>query len=571
MEFSKIGQLNNAPVRNEVISGLNAAEATSVNNYTGNSQNPGIILADNAANRILPNKNKLIEASKNVDYSHMYSELTHFVDDATRKKLETLHSDKKLLSNKSNDGSTTIENLYKIMTEPRAQGFDAKIILKETIDTLADPYIITQDFGKIPEKVLPALIIDENNRVNQVLEAEKKNPKPEYERKELLQTITPVETLKEKTDSLIKKLDISVSPDSSIEERVNVISQKLSAMQIQAENNPQKAAEFAKDAADLLSLNQAAQVINFSHGHTCPACSMEFNLADRKPAEFARYAERLSSPDKCVKTKIKYSNIADDLPAAISKLADWKIDYKRLNIDNIEVTLRPDQNAFERAIIQEYGRAKNSRSTIDALLQSTFMQTGSEKTYNSLTDTRSVETGDGKGLNQEEGAFVESIVDYEGGKDSVTYMDLNDNLTKINKYNFDNKTTENMLTDTLKSGRSIMVGFLTDIDDKGNMITPGGHEILLTDIVQDKNGEKSFKYQDSDDGDHYEPSYMKVSELIRTLHHANLPKDIVKKYIPPQKDMRLMLINDYWSLKNQNNPNNLNNQNKEVPAVSATA
>lgn len=478
-DFIKINNLNKTNLKNIPVFGYSAPAQQPAN--TTYNQMSASNIPDNPAYRVLPTGNNTLNST---DYSMMYSKLNNFVDKESKKKLQILHENKKLMSNASNDNSSTIENLYKIISTPRAAGIDPKIIIKETLNTLADPYIITQDFGKVPKEILPRLIQDENIRVQKKLEAEKNKPKDAFEKKEILKHV-------------------------------------------------------------------AVQDIDFSKGHTCPGASIEFDLADKKPAEFARYVERLTSPDKEVKTKIKYTNIADDFPAAVSKLKDWKVDYKKLNSENIEVTLRPDEEAYQRAIIQEYARAKDSRSTVDSLLQSTFMQTGSEKTYNSLTDLRSEDTGHGRGLNQEEGAFAESIVDYEGGKDSVTYMDLDENLTKIQNYAFDPKTTEAQLTETLKNGKNIMVGFLTDVDKNGNLQSDNGHEILLTGMVQDKKGVKYFKYNDTDDGNHYEPSYIKVDELIRTLHHANLPKEVIRKYLPPIKDQRYSLIQDYWQLKNQ--------------------
>ncbi len=472
------------------VSASNSTFTNLVNYYTSNTQNPANKLPDNPAYRVLPNNRTNLS-----DNSRMYKELSSFVDKKSQKNLKLLLNKGKLLANESNDKSTTLENLYKIMTKPRERGFDAKILIAETLETLVDPYIITQDFGKTPKDILPQIIDYENDRVKQKLEEEKKNPLPEYERKPIEKIIT------------------------------------------------------AKD-------------IDFSKGHTCPAASIEFDLADKKPAEFVRYIERLTSPDKCVTTKIKYSNISDDMPAAISIMADWKIDYKKLNSEEIEVTMRPDDNAYPRAEIQERFRAKNSRSTVDSIIQSTFMQVGSAKTYNSLTDLRSEDTGGGRGLNQQEIAFVESISDDDGGKDSVTYMELDNDLTKLLKYNFDPKLTEKMLIETLNKNKNIIVGFLTDLDDKGNLLSSNGHEVLLTGITKDKHGEMYFKYNDTDDGDYFAPSYIKVKELVRTLHHANLPKDIVKKYVPQQEDPRLQLINDLWELKKQN-------QTPQLPAKAA--
>lgn len=481
-EFLKLGTSKNTPVRNQQVSDSRVSVQPSVNNYNSNPQIQRNNLPDNVANRVIP-----YSSIDTVTYTKMYQALSSYLDDEDKKNLQSLHVNKKLSSNRSNDGSSTIENLYKIAATPRAAGIDPKIILKETLRLLADPYIDTQDRGKIPAPIMAGLIRDENVRVQNRLAEEQQNPKPDYEKKEILKPVTP-------------------------------------------------------------------QDIDFNKGHTCPAASIEFDLADKKPAELARYVERLTSPDKCVKTKIRYTNIADDVPAAISKLKDWRVDYKKVNPEVIEVTLRPDENAYPVALVQEYARAKDSRSTIDSLLQSTFMQAGSEKTYNSLTDLRSEDTGHGRGLNQEEGAFVESVVDYEGGKDSVTYMELDDNLTKVMSRAFDAKTIEQQLTETLQSGRNIMIGFLTDVDKNDKLLSDNGHEVLLTGIVQDKTGKKYFRYNDTDDGDNYAPSYIPVDELIHTLHHANLPKDVIRKYLKPEqlKDQRLNLIADYWQLKKQN-------------------
>jgi len=451
-----------------------------VNFYTVDAQPSAQKLPDNPAYRVIPNNNL-----NNADNTIMLKELNTFIDSKSQKLLKKLLNNGKLLSNKSNDGTTTLENLYKLMKQPREEGFDSKILIEETLNILADPYTTTQDFGKTPKEVLPQIIQYENERVKQSQEDEKAHPMPPYERKPI--------------DKIVTDKDI-----------------------------------------------------DFSKGHTCPAASIEFDIADKKPAEFARYVERLTSPEKSVKTVIKYSNIADDLPAAISILQDWKVDYKKLNSEDFEVTLRPDDNAYPRAEIQERFRAKNSRSTVDSILQSTFMQVGSAKTYNSLTDLRSEDTGGGRGLNQQEIALVESVVDYEGGKDSVTYMELDNDLTKLKKYNFSNHETEKMLIDTLSKNKNIIVGFLTDLDTKGNLITPNGHEVLLTGITKDKKGELYFKYNDTDDGDIYAPSFIKVKELVRTLHHANLPKDIVKKYVKQEKDPRMQLVSDLWDLKKQN-------------------
>ncbi len=58
-----------------------------------------------------------------------------------------------LTDNSSNDGTTVIENLYKIATEPRLMGLSDKQILAEVIKALDNPSSITQKFGDIPVNV----------------------------------------------------------------------------------------------------------------------------------------------------------------------------------------------------------------------------------------------------------------------------------------------------------------------------------------------------------------------------------------------------------------------------------
>lgn len=58
-----------------------------------------------------------------------------------------------LANNNSNDGSTVLQNLYKIATQPRIIGLSDKQILSEVIKALDNPASITQKFGDIPNNV----------------------------------------------------------------------------------------------------------------------------------------------------------------------------------------------------------------------------------------------------------------------------------------------------------------------------------------------------------------------------------------------------------------------------------
>ncbi len=366
-----------------------------------------------------------IDARKN---AYLLSKLSNNLDSEGKIVLYNLLKTGKLFARDAYDGSSTLENLYRIINEPRLTFLDPKDIVKETIKTLADPYIITQNFGYIPE-----------------------------------------------------------------------------------------------------SITAGTDFVNFAKGHTCPAASIEFDLADRKPAEFVRYIEGLTSPQRSVKTEIKYSDLLPDRLEAMKVMIEQKTDFKFLGWDSAEVTIRPDENAYLRAKIQEDYRVPNSRSMIDVLMQSAFMELGSRGTYDSLTDERSRDTGDGRGLNQFEIAFVESIVDGESQKVPIVYMELDDEATKILRYTFSPETTKKHLTDALDKGHNIITGFLTNIDDYGNVITPDGHEIMLTGYEYDRSGKLWFKYNDTDDGDYFAPSWLEADKFIPTIHHANVPVSVLNE------------------------------------------
>ena len=84
------------------------------------------------------------------DEKNKYNELLKTVSKDTKKQLNILLKNGVLLNSASNDNSTTLDNLYKIATTPRAQGLSNNDILAQTVAILADPHVITQQFGNIP-------------------------------------------------------------------------------------------------------------------------------------------------------------------------------------------------------------------------------------------------------------------------------------------------------------------------------------------------------------------------------------------------------------------------------------
>ena len=76
-----------------------------------------------------------------------YTEVASSLDSEGKKALDYMLKTGSLLNNNSDDKSTTLDNLHKILLNDRASGLDKKGILNDTVKTIANPYGITQHFG----------------------------------------------------------------------------------------------------------------------------------------------------------------------------------------------------------------------------------------------------------------------------------------------------------------------------------------------------------------------------------------------------------------------------------------
>lgn len=384
------------------------------------------------------------------DEINKYNEITKSADKTTRKNLDYLLKTGILLNSDSNDNSTTLDNLYKIATTERAQGLNNEVILRDTVQILAQPHVVTQQFGNIPKQY---------------------------------------------------------------------------AQQVQTLANGDNP--------------------NVDHSGTCPAASIEFNLAQKHPAEFARFAQGLSSPDMLVTKNIKLSNLADNTLDAIWLLNAFEIPYTAKDFNQAELKFAPDNNAIIRAHIQTIDKDKLERSAVDVLMQSTFMQVGSQQSYNSLTDKRAGKFNQNdKGLIEFEKTFTESVV---GDKNmvSVTYQTIDENA-KLVGYETDFNTMKKQITDTLNMGENVIIGY-TQVDNSNTIIN--GHEITIIGAKTDRNGKLTFICHDTDDGVSKAVEYSE-DYLLPKIHHAGLPQAVV------QNDMKVVEnwvegLRSYKELKKQ--------------------
>lgn len=374
-----------------------------------------------------------------------YTLLVASLDKKDRKKLELLLKTGILLNTNSNDKSNTLDNLHKILTTPRAVGLDPNVVLKETVNTIANPFIITQKFGDIPKSY-----------VQPVIEQAHKN---------------------------------SGTKNDGVDEKT----------------------------------------IDVRASGACVAASIEFNLAIQMPAEFARFAQELTSPKVSVDKTIQLDNLANNSLDAVWLLNAFEIPYEMKDFKEAKLKLAPDKNAIMRAQIQNSNKDAGERSLVDALMQSTFMNVGSQQTYNSLTDVRHGKFNENdKGLIEFEKTFAESVVQ-DKNKISVTYQIVDEN-SKLVGYEADANTVKKHILESLKMGENVIIGY-TQTDFKNTIIN--GHEITIIGVKTDKNGKLQFICNDTDDNN---PRPIVYSEdyLIPKIHHAGLPAKIVEndvKYV----------------------------------------
>ena len=87
-----------------------------------------------------------------------YNELTAVLDGKYKKKLEFALKTGILLKNDSDDKSSVLDNLHKILKEERDPGLDGRTILKECLDIIDNPYVITQTCEDIPNEYKTELL-----------------------------------------------------------------------------------------------------------------------------------------------------------------------------------------------------------------------------------------------------------------------------------------------------------------------------------------------------------------------------------------------------------------------------
>ena len=291
----------------------------------------------------------------------------------------------------------------------------------------------------------------------------------------------------------------------------------------------------------LNTLQEADAKFNDLHSSTCPTACVEFNLASKHQAEFARFANDLTSPKLSTEKIVDLRNLSKNLGEAVRLLNMFNTKFEVMDAGRVKITLKPDKDALLRAQIQTKHQDGMERNATDVLIQSTLMNLGSQQTYNSLIDERKGDIAtENTGLIEFEKTFIESVAENKSTT-SMLYQQVDDNLV-VTGYECDFATTKQQILDTLKRDQNVIIGITFFEKDKEQPdpnrpadAIAGGHEITIVGARTDKNGETIFICQDSDDEVNMPIEYPE-SWLLPRLHHAGLPEDIAERTMPDTKE-----------------------------------
>ncbi|MCD8024407.1 MAG: hypothetical protein LUE64_02615, partial [Candidatus Gastranaerophilales bacterium] len=315
---------------------------------------------------------------------------------------------------------------------------------------------------------------------------------------------------------------------------------KTAGLIVDALYNPavirQEFGDIPKEAQAYVNGKQTAPV-NVEGSGTCVAASVEFHMANKHQAEFARWAESLTSPEVSVEKNIDLSALSQNKMDAFWFLKEFNAPVENFDFNKAKLNLKPDENAITRVQIQDNFWDKGERNYLDVLFQSTLMQLGSQQTYDSLTDTRGVgkfNNSNPQGLIEFEKTFIESVVE-NAERTSVVYqnVDMDQNLTG---WVCPLEDIQKNIIDAIDSKEDVIVGYVLTAGECGeksqnpNKIV-NGHEITIVDYKKDTNGNLVFICNDTDDNKSELIEYS-ADFLLPKIHHASYSTDILKSSSP---------------------------------------
>jgi hypothetical protein len=333
---------------------------------------------------------------------------------------------------------------------------------------------------------------------------------------------------------------------------------------------------------------------NFAtYSNTCQAASIMFVMAQTQPKELARMAYGLTSPRLASREKVRLDQLADTPLEAFQRLKQAGIAYKVTGVNEVTVSLKLPQTAYERMI--DDAKLAGKRNGVDAALQSAFVNLVSRNTYDGLSD-RSWDTDsalvtientaslpplakeqlkaiinegmpkqttqrqalnliqqlpmispedrqalmdglflEASGINEDQISLARSILQDKGNVESVTYMvqngNPNPNSNDSNPYLYGYKRDFDRISQDLIAALDAgHFPIIGTVPTDSSGAIMNGHITTITGAFLDKTGALQFVIADSDDDINHHV-IRPARQLIPQLHHVSLPKDQAKQIL----------------------------------------
>jgi hypothetical protein len=94
---------------------------------------------------------------------HMYTKVQGALTPKGKKQLNKLQETGVLQNTKTDDRRSALYHLYAMLTAPRSQGYDNQTLVRETVDILSQPFVITQKFAPLSKKAAQHILQVRNN------------------------------------------------------------------------------------------------------------------------------------------------------------------------------------------------------------------------------------------------------------------------------------------------------------------------------------------------------------------------------------------------------------------------
>lgn len=475
-----------------------------------------------------------------------YAEISAILEPETRVALSGLLKSGTLLNNNSNDGSSVLDNLHKMATEPRIRGLNPKTLVTEAIATVANPSVITQKFEDIPEHVERAVhrhpelgvrsasemdIGDGSNTcVAASIEYGLASTRPaEFVRMAAglssedysVTKNIPLSDIAPERDDALWLLDKFELPHT-IDENDNVtvkISPDRNAI-IRARVQMSHRDEGERSSIDVLMQSAfmnvgSAQTYNALNDTRKPSDGIMGSGDTTGLSRFeAAFTEGLviNHPKDIVVCQAIQQGDGRLLPI----FGEYNEDSVAASIQAKTDAVMQDQlqgmSAEEKLAVMPQVMPAIVKATVEDVLQASLSSDFDESIAAITHFQAQTELTDHP---------VESAEEFM----NVSAPEIMQNSARKVVQTLSQEIIGKSIVEALHRGENVMIGYLPHIDEVHGIYLEGGHEMNIVDVVEGLQGEPIFMCKDTMNDD--EPIGISADYLLQRLDHVSLPQDII--------------------------------------------